>query len=79
MPASVARWGNSLALRLPRGIAEQAHLSEGSPVTLAVENGRIIIESARPRYVLADLLAQMTPEHRHGEVDWGAPVGGEVW
>jgi antitoxin MazE len=79
MRASVARWGNSLALRLPRGVAEEAHLSEGSPVTFTTENGRLIVENARPRYALADLLAQMKPEHRREEVDWGGPVGDEVW
>jgi antitoxin MazE len=79
MRASVARWGNSLAVRLPRSLAEDAHLSEGSDITLTAESGRIIVETARPRYALDDLLAQMKPEHRRGEVEWGEPAGGEVW
>ena len=79
MATSIARWGNSLAVRLPRGVAESHHLSEGSLVTFASENGRLIIENARPRYQLADLLAQMKPEHSRGEVDWGTPKGEEVW
>ena len=79
MRASVAKWGNSLALRLPRGIAEDAHLSEGSTVTITSQCGRLIVESTRPKYALADLLAQVKPEHKRKEVDWGEPVGGEVW
>ena len=79
MRASIARWGNSLAVRLPRSIAEESHLSEGTEVTITAEKGRVVIETAKPRYELADLLAQMKPEHRHEEVDWGGPVGGEVW
>lgn len=79
MRASVARWGNSLALRLPKSLAEDAHLSEGASVILTSEHGRLIVENARPRYVLADLLAKMKPEHRREEVDWGAPLGEEVW
>lgn len=79
MTASVGRWGNSLALRIPKDVAESAHLTEGSPVTFTSENGRIIVESARPRYSLEDLLAQMKPEHRREEFDWGEPQGGETW
>lgn len=79
MRTSVARWGNSLAVRLPKGIAENVHLSEGSDVTFTTEGGKLIIESARPKYALEDLLAQMKPEHRRDEFDWGAPIGDEVW
>lgn len=79
MPATVARWGNSLALRLPRAVAEEAHLAEGTAVAITVEDGRLVVSPTRPRYVLSDLLAQMKPEHRHAEVDWGVPVGGEAW
>jgi antitoxin MazE len=79
MSAAVARWGNSLAIRLPRGIAEDAHLSEGTPVMFTTEDGRLIVESTRPRYELADLLAKMQPDHPRSEFDWGTPLGQEVW
>ena len=77
MPAQVARWGHSLAVRVPRPLAEAAHLEDGSPVELSVEGGRLIITPAEPQ--LDALVAAITPGNRHDEVDWGAPEGGEAW
>jgi antitoxin MazE len=80
MQTQVGKWGNSLAVRIPRTYAEEAHLEEGTPVAFSVEDGRLIITPARaPRYSLAALLAGVTPENCHGETDWGPPVGREVW
>ena len=79
MRASIAKWGNSLALRLPKGLAEDARLVEGATVDLRVENGTLVVAPARKRYRLADLLAESKPETGHGETDWGAPRGKETW
>jgi antitoxin MazE len=79
MKGSIAKWGNSLALRLPRGLAEDAKLVEGTLVELRLEGDRIVVTPAVPKYELDDLLAKMRPEHKHGETDWGAPVGKEEW
>jgi len=76
----VKRWGNSLALRIPRPLAEEAGLNEDSPVTLSLEEGKLVIAPiVQPRYELEVLLAQVTPENVHGEVDTGGAVGGEAW
>lgn len=77
--AAIAKWGNSLALRLPRSMAESVNLQEGTPVKLRIEGGSIVITPARPKYRLADLLAQITPTNIHGEVDWGERRGQEEW
>ena len=61
MQVQVARWGNSLGLRIPKDIALRAGLREGARVEVEAEGDRIIISPARPRYVLADLLKGMTP------------------
>ena len=79
MRSEIAKWGNSLALRLPKPVAADAGFSEGTPVELSVQNGKLIVAPARPKYRLADLLAQITPDNRHEEVDWGAPKGTEEW
>jgi antitoxin MazE len=79
MEAAIAKWGNSLALRLPRRVAEGAGLSLGSRVELQVDGDRLIIALAKPKYKLSELLAQHKPEHRHEEVDWGPAQGKEVW
>src|SRR5438270_676024 len=55
MQVQVARWGNSLGLRIPKDIARQAGLREGARIDVEAQGDRIIISPARPRYVLADL------------------------
>ena len=80
MRARVQKWGNSLALRIPRSFAIEAGLSQDSPVELKLEKGRIVITPVtvgEPR--LEDLLAAVTPENIHAEVDSGDAVGREVW
>jgi antitoxin MazE len=79
MRTEIAKWGNSLAVRLPKSLAADLGLSEGVPVELSIDAGRLVVAPARPKYRLADLLAQITPENRHDEVDWGAPKGTEEW
>lgn len=78
MDTKIQKWGNSLALRIPKAYAEQMGLYTDSPVKISVENNRLIIESvSRPN--LADLLADVTPDNVHEETDWGDSVGNEAW
>lgn len=80
MRASVQRWGNSLALRIPKAMAQDTRLTQGSEVELMVEKGRLVVAPVRqPHYVLDGLLKKVTPKNRHREVDLGGPVGREVW
>ncbi len=79
MRAEVKNWGNSLALRIPKALAEEVGLESGSRVELIAENGHLhVISVKRPRYTLEELAAQITPENRHDEWDTGPPVGKEV-
>jgi antitoxin MazE len=78
----ISKWGNSLALRLPRNIAEGVRLVEGTTVDLAIEDGSIRVTPRRPKFRLADLLAEepaQAQEPTSDEVDWGEPRGDEVW
>ena len=76
MHATISKWGNSLALRLPRNIAEGVNLVEGATVELEIEGGSIRITPRRPKFKLADLLAD---EAKSEELDWGEPKGDEAW
>lgn len=80
MPAVVQKWGNSLGIRIPKAIAEQANLSNGSEVEFDTSGGELTIRPTRRRrrVKLADLLAQMKPRHRHGEIRADKPVGREL-
>jgi antitoxin MazE len=80
MSITLHRWGNSVGLRLPKPMLEQLGLAEGSQVDVKVEGDRLVIERHRSeRLTLQDVLKGFTPEDRQGEVDWGPPVGKEVW
>lgn len=80
-PARVSRWGNSLAVRIPARLARQVDLAEGSAVELTVEDKKLVIVSAEPeapRFDLAQLIAGMTQENIHDEVDLGDSIGAEI-
>jgi len=80
MPVQVllAKWGNSLGLRVPRDIAARLGLTEGARVDVeASEDGRIIITRSRRRFTLDELLAGMTPDKEHPSSD-DAPRGEEI-
>lgn len=80
MVATVARWGNSLAIRLPQHLAKEIHFTEGVEVDLIVIDGNLVIKPRiRKRYSLEDLIAAITPENLHTEVESGIVVGNEVW
>lgn len=79
MTTRVAKWGNSLGLRVPKAVAQEARIEEGDVVDLLVKNGIIVIRPSRPMYSLDELVARITLRNRHSESDWGTPVGGEVW
>jgi antitoxin MazE len=79
MTTQIGKWGNSLGLRLPKSIAQEAQLDEGDIVEVSVRNGAIVIRPSRPAYSLDDLVSKITSKNRHDESDWGAPQGGEAW
>jgi antitoxin MazE len=75
----IAKWGNSLGLRLPKSVAIEAQLDEGDTVDVSVKNGTILVRPARRTYSLDALVAKITARNRHRESDWGTPVGHEPW
>ena len=75
----IARWGNSLGLRLPKSVALEVRVDEGDTVDVSVKNGAIVIRPSRRTYSLDQLVARITPRNRHGETGWGTPVGHEPW
>jgi antitoxin MazE len=77
---TVSKWGNSLAIRIPQGVARQASLSEGDCVALSLDgDGGIVLRPTRRRYQLSELVSRIKPKNRHRETDWGRPQGEESW
>ncbi len=80
MRVRVKKWGNSLAVRIPKPFAEEVEVHEGSIVDLSVSEGSLVAAPARPRRLsLTRLLKKVTKANLHGEVDAGPAVGRESW
>ena len=80
MRTKVQKWGNSLGVRIPRGLAEEVGLGAGTEVSLTAKDGELMLRPAVPiRLRLADLLAGVTPENMHASIDTEDAVGGEVF
>ena len=80
MKVQIQKWGNSLALRIPKSFAVESKIGQGSTVEVSLEKGRIIVfPIAEPEFSLDEMLAQITPENLHGEIGTGNSVGRESW
>lgn len=79
MTAIIQKWGNSLALRLPKALATETHIAEGTQVELVrTDEGVLVKPRRRPRYRLSELLEGVTRKNIHAETDWGRSVGREI-
>jgi antitoxin MazE len=80
MKARVQKWGNSLALRIPRSFAAEARIQQDAEVDLSLEEGRLVITPvAPPKQTLEQLLEQVTEHNLHQEVEAGPGIGRELW
>jgi len=80
MKMQIQKWGNSLAIRIPKSFAQETSLDQGTVVDLALEEGEIIIRPVvEPPYSLDELLAKVTKGNIHSEVDTGPAQGKEIW
>lgn len=80
MNAKIQKWGNSLALRIPSAFAKSIGLANDTEVDLILEDDRLIVtKSSAANPILTELLAQITKDNIHKEVDFGDNVGREAW
>jgi antitoxin MazE len=80
MHVRVQKWGNSLAVRIPKPLAKDAKVEEGTVLNLAVSEGKIIATPVKKnKQSLQQMLAKVSRKNLHAEVESGAPVGREVW
>ena len=80
MKLKVQKWGNSLALRIPKALAVEANVESGSTVEMSLSNGELKIKPVEDRaYSLDELLSGITAENIHAEVVTGIPQGKESW
>jgi len=80
MLAKIQKWGNSLAVRIPKTLANEAHLAQEAEVEIAVSKGKlIVVPIKKQKYDLKKLVSEITDENIHSEDIWGPAVGREVW
>ena len=80
MQTRVQKWGNSLGVRIPRGLAEEVGLGAGTEVSLTAKDGELVVKPALPtRLILSDLLSGVSESNIHSFVDTGSAVGAEIF
>jgi antitoxin MazE len=80
MNATIQKWGNSLALRIPKAVARDTQLQSGSVVNLTVREGKMLVEPVRrTTYSLGELLKGVSKKNLHASIDTGPAVGRETW
>jgi antitoxin MazE len=80
MRATVRKWGNSAAVRIPAAVMQATRLDVDEAVEVREEAGRIVIEPVRQKtYDLDEMLKGITAKNQHEAVDFGPPMGKEAW
>ncbi|MHB8104169.1 MAG: AbrB/MazE/SpoVT family DNA-binding domain-containing protein [Dehalococcoidales bacterium] len=80
MKTRIQKWGNSLALRIPKSFADEVGLKKESSVEVSLADGKLVIATvAKPKPKLKQLLAKVTKDNQQHEFDTGSAVGKEIW
>jgi antitoxin MazE len=79
MKIQIQKWGNSLALRIPKSFAVETRIERGSTVEVTLEKDGIVMRPAKEEITLENLLDEITEENLHSETDFGSPEGKEAW
>ncbi|EAM8422738.1 type II toxin-antitoxin system antitoxin MazE [Salmonella enterica] len=79
--SNVKRWGNSPAVRIPASVMQALNLNIDDEIKIELLEGKLIIEPVTNEieFSLDQLVNGITEENLHDLIEWGAPVGGEVW
>ena len=80
MRTRIQKWGNSLAVRIPRSYAVESRIEEGTEVRVSVEDGKlVVVPEVPPEFKLSELLDGINKKNIHREISTGGPVGREIW
>ncbi|TEU17718.1 MAG: AbrB/MazE/SpoVT family DNA-binding domain-containing protein [Anaerolineales bacterium] len=80
MLTRVKKWGNSLAVRIPKPLATEVGIEQNTQVEVSLVDGKLVVAPVlKPALTLEQLLAQVTEQNLHGEVDTGPRMGNEAW
>lgn len=79
MTTTIQKWGNSQGIRIPKFILEAVHWNGNEQLIVSAQNDKIIIERAEQRKNIKELFADFHEEYSPVEMEWGEPVGEEIW
>ena len=80
MRTRVQKWGNSLAVRIPKPFANEIGLEQDSPVEVSMLDGKLVLSPIQEAALSLDqLIEKVTEDNLHNEVDFGPVMGNEVW
>jgi antitoxin MazE len=80
MKTTIQKWGNSLALRIPKPLARDAGLQQETDVNISLVDGKLVITPLpKSKPTLDQLLANIADENLHIESDTGTATGNEIW
>ena len=80
MKTRIQKWGNSLALRIPKAFADEVGLQRETSVEVSLADGKIVVTPVtKSKLTLEQLLSKVTKKNLHHEVDTGSAVGNETW
>ena len=79
MTTTIQKWGNSQGIRIPKILLDTVNWSENEEIVITVEDGKLIIEKTENRKNIKELFQDYEDEYKPEEIDWGSPVGDEIW
>ncbi|NQT74648.1 MAG: AbrB/MazE/SpoVT family DNA-binding domain-containing protein [Chloroflexi bacterium] len=80
MQSRIQKWGNSLALRIPKSFAQEIGIERDVPVDISLADGKLVVAPIeKPILTLDDLLSKITKDNKHHEIETGPAVGEEIW
>ncbi len=80
MKVRIQKWGNSLALRIPKALAEEVHIQKNTQVEISLVDGYMVVKPVKPpKWTLEVLLDGITEDNLHLEVETGPSIGKEIW
>lgn len=79
MKTKIQKWGNSLAIRIPKPFAMEIRLDDNSEVDVSIKNGQLVVDPIKKTYDLDDLLKAVKKDNVPDMIDFGPPVGKEIW
>lgn len=79
MTTNIQKWGNSQGVRIPKIILELLEWKDNEELSISTEHDKIIIQKAKSPLTLSDVFKNYNEDYKPETINWGEPVGGEIW